>query len=631
MSLREKILIFLLIILGCYAGLEFFILKNYIAPKLIEQEQQQSSTDLYRCIKALENHLGRLQKDVNRLATSGALYAAIQSPANDTLKPIASKLNADFVFIYDINWANTCYSSKSPKPQDIEGLLFDSDQPFIKKDIIGISSKGLVYRNNHLYYITSAPITRSSLSKTVEGTVVAGQIVNDERLEALRKQLYLSFNWDLVDPDNLFGRNKDIVNRVGSQEAYDMLNLSEEYLQVSTVVYDYYLQPVLILKTFKTTKGAHQSIKTIQTALYTKIILGVVTVLLFTLVFQYIISKPIIRLIKYIISVANPGVEADMPPLAYKNELKTLSNEFEKMCRRLQQAQVKLMEKSFLSGVTEMSSGILHNVRNALSPITTRIERLKDQFCTIPLDNLGQAQSELQKTELNPQRRKDLIRFVELTFKDVLENLKDMVDGLDDLSQQVIEIEDMLSLQRTFGREDRPVEFIHPETLLNKAMEIVPSRIRKECRITIDSKIKKLPDVPVEPVTFIQVLQNILINAAESLEREKPLYPKINIQINIETAEDRQMLHWEIEDNGAGITADRVRQIFDRGASSKRQGLTGIGLHWCANTITAMKGAIWAESAGSHKGATLHLMVPMAPEETLEEETLLEVTKGQTE
>jgi signal transduction histidine kinase len=256
-----------------------------------------------------------------------------------------------------------------------------------------------------------------------------------------------------------------------------------------------------------------------------------------------------------------------------------------------------------------------------LSPITTRIERIKGQFKTVPLENLEQAQSELQHGTLDSKRRQDLMRFVDLTFQDVLMNLNEMVTGLDDLSDQVFQIEDMLNIQRTFGKEDKPVEFIEPVELLNKALGMVPESVRSECRISIHSKIKKLPAIPVEPTTFVQILQNLLINAAESLEKEEPLYRKMHISAEIETVEERHMLHWQIQDNGSGIAEEKTQQIFERGASSKQKGLTGIGLHWCANTLTAMKGRIWAESKGLHCGACFHILIPMAPEEELVETT----------
>ena len=286
------------------------------------------------------------------------------------------------------------------------------------------------------------------------------------------------------------------------------------------------------------------------------------------------------------------------------------------MCRRVQNAQIKLMEKSYLSGVTEMSSGILHNVRNALSPITTRIDRIKEHFQEISLDNLAQAQRELRDAHLDPQRRDDLTRFVELSFQNVIDTLKEMVAGLDELFAQVVQIEDMPNTQRSFGiKQDRPVEYIEPIELLNNALEFVPEQFRRNNRIDVSASIKKLPSIPVHPTTFVQILQNLLINAAESLEREKPLYPKISIQCPIDPGEPVDRLHWTIRDNGAGITAESLERIFERGASSKTKGLTGIGLHWCAVTLNAMGGRLWASSDGVHCGACFHLLIPMAAAE----------------
>lgn len=614
MSLREKILILLLCMLCCYAGLEFFVLKNVVAPELTKHEEQQAKQDLYRCVKAFESDLNESQQTVSKRAKSGQLYPTVQAASNELLETLAVELAADFLIVYDINWNIISQNLNQLEEDTIKAVVFQPNRPFLKKDNPGVLRKALIYHQNNLYHVVSAPITQSYWSKTIEGTVVAGRVISEQRFAELRKQLHLGFSWDLINPDRILGQNKEIIDRTNDENPYDVIELGEEYLQVSTVLHDHHNKPVLILKMFKDRTISQQSIRAMQMALYTKIIIGTIAVLILTLLLQCVVVKPIIQLIKNIVSVGNPCAADDRISLSSRNEIGTLANEFDQMCQRLQQAQVKLMEKSYLSGVTEMSSGILHNVRNALSPITTRIERIKDQFKGIPLNHLEQAQSELQDGRLDPERRKDLLRFVDLTFQDVLENLNDMVAGLDDLSHQVFEIEDMLNLQRTFGREDKPVEFIEPQTLLNKAMEIIPERVRSQCRISIHPKIKKLLAVPVEPTTFIQILQNLLINASESLEREKPLYPKIHVEAQIQNIEGQKMLHWQIQDNGSGISEESIQKIFERGASSKRKGLTGIGLHWCANTITAMKGRIWAESQGLHRGATFHILMPITVE-----------------
>jgi len=626
MSLRERILIVLLAMLCCYGGVEFFVLKQVIAPELEKQERQQAKENMRRCTDAIGTRLTGIQKELSSLSQSGQLHSQMQSPTANLMDSIASRLDLDFLVVYDNTWGQISLEANQVAFEAVERVIFDPKHPVVKKNIPGYSGKALVRHQNQLLFVVSAPITRSSLSQTVEGTVVAGQFLTTARLEAIRDQLQLNFNWDFINPDQLVGQNKEIVQRISAAEPFDLIPVGEEFLQASSVLYDYQRHPVLLIKTFQDRMISQQSLHVMLMALYSKIIAGVVAVLLLTWLLQHVITNPIIRLITYIGNIEHPGKSKNAPLLSRKDEIGTLANEFSRMCQRLQNAQLKLMEKSYLSGVTEMSSGILHNVRNALSPITTRIERIKGQFKTVPLENLEQAQSELQHGTLDTQRRQDLMRFVDLTFQDVLMNLNEMVTGLDDLSDQVFQIEDMLNIQRTFGRADKPVEFIEPIELLNKALGMIPESVRSKCRISIHSKLKKLPAIPVEPTTFVQILQNLMINAAESLEKEKPLYRKIHISADIEMVEERHMLHWQIQDNGGGIAEEKVQQIFERGASSKQKGLTGIGLHWCANTLTAMKGRIWAESKGLHHGAVFHILIPMAPEEELIE-TIQEINE----
>lgn len=623
MSLRERILVVLLVMLCCYAGLEFFVLKKIVAPELSRQEQQQATEKLYRCENAIQSSLSDLYDTLSSWSKSGQLYTKLTQPPPDLNDAFVSSLNMDFLVVYNSTWKQIGKHADSTNI-DIDALLFGDENPLINKNIPGCSCKTLAYHEGRLWLVISAPVTKSNLSRTVEGTVVAGRLLNTKRLEALRSQLHLSFDWDILNPQQLIGQNKEIVSRISDTEPFDLIPLGKEFLQASTVLYDYQKQPVLLIKYFQDRAITRQSLHVMMMTLCAKIIIGIIAVLLLTWSLQRVVVNPIIKLIKYVVNVEHPSKSKDILALSRKDEIGTLASEFNEMCQRLQNAQVKLIEKSYLSGVTEMSSGILHNVRNALSPITTRIERIKDQFKSIPLDNLEQAKSELLHPGLDHERRKDLMRFVDLTFQDVLTNLNEMVSGLDDLADQVFQIEDMLNLQRTFGREDKPVQFIEPSKLLNNALDMIPESFRNECRISIDSGIKKLPAIPVEPTTFVQILQNLLINAAESLERENPIYRKIHIHTQIETIDDTSMLHWTIQDNGAGVPPEKIQQIFERGASSKRKGLTGIGLHWCANTVTAMKGRIWAESKGLHRGAVFHILIPMTAEEEL-----IETAKGQ--
>jgi signal transduction histidine kinase len=52
--------------------------------------------------------------------------------------------------------------------------------------------------------------------------------------------------------------------------------------------------------------------------------------------------------------------------------------------------------------------------------------------------------------------------------------------------------------------------------------------------------------------------------------------------------------------------------LFQKGYSTKPQSTnSGLGLHWCANTLRAMGGSISAHSDGPGHGMNFDLLVPL--------------------
>ncbi len=618
MSLRERVLVILFVIFSVYMALEYSVHRWMMYPEYVQQEQRQAQTLVEQSVDAIEADFSNFQKQVSAAARSGNLHKTLKNSAHSPA--LKEEAGTDFVLLYDHQWTpawNDLTDAQAAKA--LSKALLGKESAFIRPKQMGFSKKSIYPVNGRYAWVIAEPVLKSNQSHTVEGMVIAGRYLTDAYFQDFKKRQGLSFNWQIVSPNNkLSSQTAEIAEQINSDSPYAFTTLGDNMLQCATLIRDQKNRPALLVKTFQNRDISTQGLHTIYKLMLIKLGTGFAAVLFLTCLLQGVIIKPITKLIKHIGKVEHPtGIKGKIK-LGRKDEIGTLAREFDHMCSRVQDAQVKLVEKSYYSGITEMSSGILHNVRNALSPITTRIERIKDQFRDLPLEHLEQAQTELQNGSLSPERRNDLIRFVELTFQNVVNNLKDSVDGLEELSLQVVQIEDMLNAQKTFASKDKeaPIEFIEPIQLVNKALDMVPEKARKLCKIET-GRIKKLPAIPVHTTTFTQVLQNLLVNAGESLGRKKTLYPKITISCKIEKGQPVDQLHWKIQDNGAGIEPEKIKAIFERGASSKKTGLTGIGLHWCANTITAMRGKIWAESDGKNRGACFHIVIPMAAEEAL--------------
>ena len=79
-----------------------------------------------------------------------------------------------------------------------------------------------------------------------------------------------------------------------------------------------------------------------------------------------------------------------------------------------------------------------------------------------------------------------------------------------------------------------------------------------------------------------------------------------------------QVLQLSCADDGVGIEGGNLARIFEKGYTTKsRETNFGIGLHWCANALTALGGRIWATSDGPGRGACIHVQLPLTSRQDL--------------
>ncbi len=110
----------------------------------------------------------------------------------------------------------------------------------------------------------------------------------------------------------------------------------------------------------------------------------------------------------------------------------------------------------------------------------------------------------------------------------------------------------------------------------------------------------------IDPVRLAQVFDNLLRNAA----KYSPETAAITLQIIPGDAEVR----FVVQDEGAGIAADELEHVFERGFRSPRlAGRTqgeGLGLAVCRQIIEGQGGHITVESAGIDQGSSFAVTLP---------------------
>jgi len=148
----------------------------------------------------------------------------------------------------------------------------------------------------------------------------------------------------------------------------------------------------------------------------------------------------------------------------------------------------------------------------------------------------------------------------------------------------------------------RPVD-LNP--LVADALELTQFGTRPGAtRITRDFEAD-LPKVFVDPVQIQQIVVNLVRNALEAVRgRPEP-------EITITTGRTEKGIAIRVEDNGPGIRAEAVPDLFKAFSSSKNEGL-GLGLA-ISNTIAQSHGGTLAvDPGGNGRGARFTLNLPLA-------------------
>jgi signal transduction histidine kinase len=613
MTLRERILILLSLAFCGYWGLEYIAYRQIVEPKLERLEYVAALQQIQKCEKAIKDQAGELQAFAEQLSRTRDLPEMLQQP----VLPESISAKADILGLADETgrWQRLVFVTKFsevPDAADFLDKLRKGDTPLITSPPSSFSQHGIAASTVGPLLVGSSPCSISRPGGVQSGTLIVGRFLTAELFDSVQKRIYTNFVCVPYTPQ-LAARlpEQSKYNFDVAETNYFCQKLGEELVQCYAILRDTARQPVLILRTDIPQDLLQDSRNIFYMSGFIRLAATVPAIILLTIVFQIAVVSPILRLVKDIVAIGR-GQFAHKPRSENRrDEIGILAREFDRMLERLDAAQKKLVEKSFVSGMAEMSSGILHNARNALSPVVSGLERMGEKIAVMDSPEIRQAISEIEQNNADPNRRANLQRFLLLSVQAQQQYVQQARANLDDLSRQVCQIEEMLNGQRSFRGAAKPLESVALKRLIEDAFELVPANLRAEVRIQVDAQIEQLRPIHVQRVVFLQVLENLLINAAESLRRAGPLCPKIKISARVEPVDNIEMLHLEIEDNGAGIEPKIMEKLFERGNSTKPRGMSGIGLHWCANTIAAMNGRVWAKSKGENRGACFHIEMPV--------------------
>jgi signal transduction histidine kinase len=182
-----------------------------------------------------------------------------------------------------------------------------------------------------------------------------------------------------------------------------------------------------------------------------------------------------------------------------------------------------------------------------------------------------------------------------------MEELKDALGQLDASAHRAAET---VRQMRAFAAGHTP-EFssITLPDLLRPVLDLLRPELRRS-RVQMEVWMPDtLPNIRVAPVQMEQVLINLLRNAMEATEG------RADGQIRLSVHKERAELRIRITDNGPGIPAHRLPNLFDPFATWKSGGL-GLGLSISRSLVEAHGGHLTARNREAG-GAEFQITLPM--------------------
>jgi len=235
------------------------------------------------------------------------------------------------------------------------------------------------------------------------------------------------------------------------------------------------------------------------------------------------------------------------------------------------ESQLVAVEKHGLLG--RLLGRLAHEIRNPLSSLDIHVQLLEEDLA-----------------KLAPETKKSL--------KPRLEIIHGELHRLESIVERFL---------RLAGPSALDLELVEIPKIVTHVCELLRAEASTR-QIEIVTQIEHgLPPVTADPIRLTQALMNLVINAVQAVEKNG----RVQVGATKSTAGDALVL--QVQDNGPGIPANKLEEVFDPYFTTKPEGI-GLGL-WIARQIAVAHGGTLRTENAPVGGAIFTLLLPLSRKE----------------
>jgi two-component system NtrC family sensor kinase len=608
MNVRTKMISVLALLFAVLIVLDIGIQKLVLMPSFAELERDDARTSMKRIDNVLNITLDNLQLNAADWGNWADAYKFVQGKnpefvmTNITTAAL-KQLQVNTVMLVDLEGNVVVASSgdlESGAPLDIDlsaNARLPESFPWRRNMAAGKPAKGLVKTNRGIMMLAGAPILDGTGRGPWMGMVIMGRFLTPREVRQIGAQAQATVS---MNADYRPGGVDELIETGTATE-------------VSRRFADIYGNPLMTLRVQVSRKITERGQSAVSYASAYLVIAGLAALVLLVIVLNRVVLAPLARVTRHAVAIGEGTDLTARLNLPGHDEVAVLAGEFDRMVERVAESRRQLMDQSFQAGFAELAKGVLHNLGNAMTPLGVRLTKLGERLRDAPAADVELAATELAREQPGSERYRDLQEFLRLGCLELGAVLKDAQADVMVIQRQTTVVQTALCELMRSTRNEHVLESVRLPDLVSQTLEIVPDACRQRLIVEADDSLRRVGVVNVARTVLRLVLQNLIINAADAVReagRDKGIF---RVAAEIVRDSERDQLHLHCEDNGVGIARSNLERVFDQGFSTKSRDTNyGIGLHWCANAISAMGGRIWAVSDGPGRGASMHLMVPLS-------------------
>ncbi len=283
-------------------------------------------------------------------------------------------------------------------------------------------------------------------------------------------------------------------------------------------------------------------------------------------VFANQISSPVRRLMEAARRVGSGRLDLPAPP-PRNDELGQLEDAFQRMAEDLRRVQTAMRQTEREIAWREMAKQVAHEIKNPLTPMKLSIQHLRQAYADGVAD-----------------------------FERLFQQVSDLLLG---------QIETLGRIAGEFSQYARMPERRVTACDVNAILHEVIDLHRQDGRARfVENMNAEKSIVMADAEELRRVFINLVRNALQAMREAG--------RITVRTRNTGTSIAVEIEDTGAGISAENLERIFEPNFSTKSEGM-GLGLSIVRQIVTGMHGEVRIDSLPGI-GTTVHLLLPLAPE-----------------